>query len=426
MSFISRQFIDIRNGGVSVLLNKIVILSKLCAPFIRYLPALPVVIFIRLAAPLVVFRIQDMMGERIGHFAGNMEIYLCELDSGIGRPRNKLIIDIFSYISGPPCNKQLAKMWVDKIRIWPSWLMRPIYLLNCYIPGGSIHEIETSQEECDIYGLMTRYPAHLKFTSQEKENGKKFLQDIGVGNSPFVCLIVRDSAYLEKHLPRKSWYYHDYRDSDIQDYLLAAEELTKRGYFVIRMGSIVHSAMETDNPSIINYATNGMRSDFLDIYLGAKCKFCISTSTGFDAIPVIFRKPVAFVNMNPLGRLPTFVKGFVAISKRLYSNDSCKELTLSELFSIDGLSLCGRLDCYILNNIKLIQNTPEEIKDLVIEMDERLNGTWIPHKDDIMLQKKFWGTFPFDTLLKDGKPLHGKIRGYFSAKYLRDNREWLK
>ena len=35
------------------------------------------------------------------------------------------------------------------------------------------------------------------------------------------------------------------------------------------------------------------------------------------------------------------------------------------------------------------ENSPEEIKDLVVEMDERLNGTWKEKEQDLLLQKKF-------------------------------------
>ena len=45
---------------------------------------------------------------------------------------------------------------------------------------------------------------------------------------------------------------------------------------------------------IIGYAylQKNKRTEFMDIYLGANCEFCISTMCGFDAIPYIFRKPI--------------------------------------------------------------------------------------------------------------------------------------
>lgn len=72
------------------------------------------------------------------------------------------------------------------------------------------------------------------------------------------------------------------------------------------MGSAVSKVFKVDNPKIIDYATNGMRSDFMDIYLAAKCLFCISTGLGFDAVPTVFRRPVVYVNHTPVGYLHTF------------------------------------------------------------------------------------------------------------------------
>ena len=130
----------------------------------------------------------------------------------------------------------------------------------------------------------------------------------------FVCLIVRDSAYLDSQIPN-DWNYHNYRDSDIQNYVLAAEALAERGYFVIRMGAKVHAAMNSAHPKVIDYATNGMRSDFMDIYLGAKCHFAISTGSGWDSIPEIQRRPVVFVNYVPVGYLSTFRNLTISIVK---------------------------------------------------------------------------------------------------------------
>ena len=48
--------------------------------------------------------------------------------------------------------------------------------------------------------------------------------------------------------------------------------------------------------------------------------------------------------------------------------------------------------------IELIENTPEEICDVTIEMDERLNGTWKTTKEDEELQHRFWDLFGLDKI----------------------------
>ena len=102
-----------------------------------------------------------------------------------------------------------------------------------------------------------------------------------------------------------------------------------------------------------------------------------------------------------------------------------RELTLKEIFNGDA-GFCTSSSDYASEGIQLIENDPEEIRDLAIEMDERLRGTWQPQEDDEALQRKFWEIFPTDAKTADGKPLHGEIRSRFGASFLRNNRDWLQ
>jgi len=169
-----------------------------------------------------------------------------------------------------------------------------------------------------------------------------------------------------------------------------------------------------------------MRSDFMDIYLGKNCDFFISGCDGFFAVPLIFRRPIVSVNMVSLGYLYTPRSQHLAITKHHYSVAEKREMAMSEIFNHDvGFSL--RTSDYASKGVELIENTPEEIRDVVIEMIERLNGTWQPKEDDEALQRRFWEIFPTDAVeAYQGRPLHGEIRTRFGAAFLRNNREWLQ
>ena len=390
-----------------------------------YILAVPIIFILRLIRPWLIIRWGSLKSTRIGHFAGNPELYLCEQNAGINVPK-QCHVDLF-YLVEPICNQQLAKMWKRTLHVWPSWILAPISRVFRLILGGSVHEIsDNTQEDRDIHNLLDRFPPHLKFTAEEEALGQAGLRTMGISSeAQFVCLIVRDSAYLESH-QRGSWSYHSYRDSDIQNYVLAAEELADMGYFVIRMGAKVKTAMESTHPKVIDYAINGMRSDFMDIYLGAKCTFCISVGTGFDAVPQVFRRPIAYVNMVPLGYLNTFVSNVIGITKHHLMQLDERELTLSEIFS-QGAGFFTRTCDYEAKGIKLIENTAEEIRDVVVEIAERLNGSWQPHEDDEALQQRFWEVFPADALeVSNNRPLHGEIRARFGSQFLRNKPDWLQ
>jgi len=426
-TFIERQLLQIQQGGLAVLFRKMKRALQILLTLPLHILAVPVVLVIRLIRHWLLVRWSGLISVRIGHFAANTEMYLCEQDAGINVPK-KRHVDLFYMAYRPICNQQLATMWKRILRVWPSWILAPISRVNRLIPGGAVHEIgNNTQHDRDVHNLLDRFPPHLEFTSGEEARGEAGLHAMGISpDTSFICLIVRDSAYLDQQIFGGDFRYHNYRDCDIQNYILAAEELVARGYYVIRMGAKVREAMKTANPRIIDYATNGMRSDFMDIYLGAKCEFCISVGTGFDAVPYIFRRPVAYVNMVPLGYLFTFRPQFLGITKHHFAAAENRELALSEIFN-HGVGFCMHTSDYVSKGIELIENTSEEIRDVVIEMAERLNGTWQPHKDDKALQKRFWEIFPTDAVdARQRRPLHGEICARFGAHFLRNNRDFLR
>ena len=69
-------------------------------------------------------------------------------------------------------------------------------------------------------------------------------------------------------------------------------------------------------------------------------------------------------------------------------------------------------------NLELIENTPEEIHAVTIEMDERLKGTWQTTPEDKELQERFWALFGPDKLKSPDLRI--------GTKYLRENQELLK
>ena len=114
----------------------------------------------------------------------------------------------------------------------------------------------------------------------------------------------------------------------------------------------------------------------------------------------------------------------MGITKHHFSLPQERELTLREIFT-NGAGFYLRSSDYESKGIRHVENTAEEIRDIAVEMVQRLSGTWQPHEDDEALQRKFWEIFPTDAKSADGKPLHGEIRSRFGAAFLRNNRELL-
>lgn len=416
MEFVKRQHGQIREGGWPVFRRKLRSLGRKLLEVLVLPLALLAILVIRLIRPWVVVRLAIVESHRFGHFLLEPENYLCRLKEGINTP-DKPFIDLLCH-TYPISNRQLQHMWERVLIFMPSWLIEPLYRTNRFIPGYEFHQIKVHR---DINGLrlFERYPPHLVFLPEEDTRGKDGLRAIGIPDTArFVCLNVRDSAYLNQALPGYDWSYHDYRDSSIQSYILAAQELVKRGYYVVRMGAAVKHAMKASHPMIIDYATNGMRSDFMDIFLCAKCEFFISTGTGLDSAADVFRRPYMFVNYLPMEEIHFWRKDHVFVPKKLFLRAEERFMAFPEVFrSGTGRFTLGSQ--YEAMGIEPVENTPEEIAAVVLEMEGRLNGTWQTTEEDEILQRRFWEIFPKGEL-------HGEIKCRIGAQFLRQNKAWLE
>ena len=411
IAFIRDHANQIKRGGWPVLIRK---LRKLLV-MLLFLPlTLPAVLIVRALRPLVLIRLGPLKSEVIGVFAGATEMYLCWRDAGLDNPKT---FDIF-YHNRQPCNQQLKKMWDRRLHV--SRLAGPVDTLNRTLPGSKKHVITWPEYGVrDIDGLMLRTPVHLSFTPEEESLGREELRAMGIPEgAPFVCFYSHDSAYKEAVYPDRDLRPYDYRDSSIHNHVPAAEEMTRRGYYAIRMGAIVKELLQTTNPMIIDYATN-YRSDFMDIYLCAKCYFSIGDQCGFCLVPPIFRRPVATVNVIPVEGTHTWDPHNVFIPKKLWLGEESRFLTFCEIFD-RGVNAFYTTAQYEQIGIEPVENTAEEITALAVEMDERLKGTWQTTEEDEELQRRFWSLFRPSI-----KEQHGIIQSHIGAEFLRRNKELL-
>ena len=435
--YINKHFLQIKKGGVTVINKKLKSLFYLFLTSPFYILAILAVIILYLIRPWFLIRWHGFNSSRIGHFAIETELYCCMRDVGINIPSQRYI-DFFYLSRKYVCNRQLEKMWRRTLIILPRWLLIPLSRVNhffsFFIPSGKKHEVGyeigyTTTSHRDAHNLLEkRFGPHLNFTDDEEIKGKKILTEWGIPkDAKFVCLIVRDSSYLDrqKKYNLRDWSYHNYRDADIDNYVLAAEELARRGYYIFRMGAKVLKPLKSSNPKIIDYAVSGARSEFMDIYLGAKCNFCIETGLGFGQIPQIFGKPIVYTNYAYIGTIIAGNKKSLILLKHHVHKKNKKRLTISEIFSSNvAFFIVG--EEFEQNDVALEENSPEEIRDIVIEMDERLNENWKETREDLLLQKKFWSIFSNNIKkLNLEKPIHGKIKSKFGAKFLRENKNWI-
>jgi len=435
-TFIKKQINDIKIYGTKEFFRKFYLLIKFFSVVFMDIIAILPCLIIRLISPLVLIRIQRIPAGNFGDFALHPAMYYCKKKFKIDQPTKKHIDLVYIHYREKLYNKQLEKMWKRKFNFLSGYLLDPINRINRLIPGWEKHIIKSLHRHQRDVDLLYEKCRPLKFTDEEEVYGNKMLNKFGLKDKDkFVCLAVRDRAYQQKKIPttQRDWSYHDYRHTDVYKFYLAAEELTKRGYYVFRMGVCAEKSFGTNNPKIIDYANSNLRSDFMDIYLAAKCYFCVSSSSyGFSDLTNLFAKPI--VNMNlPFGEIATYSEKFLLIVKHHFLKKENRKLSLTEIFS-HGAAWINDTKVYKQKDIELIDNSEEEIRDVVVEMIENLEFKKKLDPEDEQLQESFKSLYAKNIKryeyqnesMKPGEIMHGTIRCRFGSKFLRENKAWLK
>ena len=331
-------------------------------------------------------KIYDLRMERIGQMAANQEEILCALDLGL-LPREFRV-----YVHRDhPSNKTLLDM---QKRVMPihNWLL-PLFDL-CQKMGGlgvSSKELTrlTGRDELQV---LDKTNPHLSFSEAELADAHRQCSELGIDpTKPIIPVLGRDTAYLS-HIGEPTD-MDSYRNVDINTYIPAMEYSADKGYQVVRMGSVVGKRLEADHPRIWDYSTSGKRTELLDIYFSATCRYFLTCGSGPDSIAAFcFHLPVLYANYLPLSYVPALTSKSLVILKKYWHIEEKRYLTLSEMLVGD------RPEMYLPSQLRPLgievhDNTPEELLQATRELDARIDGVWEETEEDKALQRDFWAIY---------------------------------
>jgi len=364
--------------------------------------------------PFVSIKLANTFSGRIGHFTVNTELALLEHASNQNIKRREIILWIqWHEVS----NSFLAEKWKERINAVPyPFLVSTWFIISKF--KLSKYTFSSSASDRDIFDLLPRFPPILSLTTTEIHRAQKVLVKMGVPmDSKWVCIHARDSAYLRSEYPLSDYSYHDFRDTDIEDYEPAMLALANLGYYVIRMGKFVEKGISVRHPMIFDYASSEYRQDFLDIYLAARCSFFVSSGSGIDGVATIFRRPQLFVNLA-LPLHPIINKHeHMFIYKHFFDVTSKQKLSLKELLA-RGISEIATSQGFVNAGIEMRSNSPMEILQAVLDMNKLLANCFKVEGDDLEHQRAFWGAFPRITRIHGEAPFRATIGPSFLQKNL--------
>lgn len=386
-------------------------LLRLARPVLFFVPKLIIKLIIR------IFNIRFLKNTnfpRIGHLCAEPDCYIKEGLLGL-HPK------YFTIAFAPEnsvANAHLLKYWSKYIqfitnpslcRIIKRFIVKPEieYDVQQYCVA-----INQTADAFKIQALWGDRPPLLTIKSEDVIRGEDCLKKMGLPPGLwFICVHSREGGYSPS-----DEHYHSFRNSEIENYFLAMNEIAKRGGWCIRMGDPSMKKLPAMN-NVIDYAHSVHRADWLDLYIAARCKFFLGNSSGAFGMASIFGVPVATVNMAPLSATLPYGIRDIGIPKLLREKSSGKMLTFREVLS-SPLGDARYAEIYEREGIELLDNTPEDVLDLTLEQLERVNGTIQYTDEDERLQQQFKslmhpGHYTYGSASRIGRGFLRKYRHLF-------------
>ena len=157
--------------------------------------------------------------------------------------------------------------------------------------------------------------------------------------------------------------------------MLAFEEITQRGGFIIRIGDASMQPLPAMPalPHVIDYAHHPLKSARLDVVLCAMARFILGNTSGVALVGSVFGTPCELTNMVPLAAIGVSPLD-LSIPKLHWSVLENRYLSFAEIFK-SKTSQFQYNNEFVQAGIRLDENTPEEIRDLTIEMLSCIDNT---------------------------------------------------
>jgi putative glycosyltransferase (TIGR04372 family) len=319
--------------------------------------------------------LDDFWSANIGHIA--MLDYVIKLGILEGRSRDDTILYI------PSRSRVANRFLLDQFRPHLRLVERPTDLPFCELAvkalrfdflaprlpdGTTVYIWELAADTYRRWHGEGRSPI-MNFPADTNEQGWRALRGAGIPpDAWFVALHVRAGTWKQHHLD-----LHRVLDANISSYLPAITEITRRGGWVIRIGDDSMEPLQP-MPNVLDYCHSDLRSDWMDGFLAARCRFMVGTSSGPAYIPSLYGVPSVLTNWWPPAQRPWHPSDLF-IPKMLRRIDDGRYLTLRETL-VEPFSYCHSVDYLAESEGVLVEdNDPDTIRAAVVEMLDELAGT---------------------------------------------------
>lgn len=296
------------------------------------------------------------------------------------------------------CQKSGTR-WSETPAFWHfSERIRTIKSNDGFIDGNRLFDEIFTEDNLD--SLNGNY---LNLSEEYSIKATRELEAYGLPKSAkFVALHIREGGPIG-----------DPRTQPISSFISAMNEITRNGYWVIRIGDQSMASLPSMH-MVIDLVPKKNSARELHAFVLARCEFYLGTASGPSWVPRIFGVPSLITNLNEVatqvGRAP---RGSIHIPKR-YINRKGETLTLSQMFS-QGLAFSSLMLHELKSKgLSLEPNSSEEILEATKEILESIMG-----------KKKAPSLF-IESINSIRSTYDSPTWGDFSESYLSNNLGWLE
>ena len=362
---------------------------------------------LKILALFINFKFCHIHTSRIGHQIFNFDFALLSVS------KNTLLLCSHDK---KVANNFILNFFKNQQQIFFFWIFKYFYFAIYHINPNSDLIVSWKQYQPN-FSFYLKIKSKIKTPEYSMEEIKEILLKYKI-KKDFVGLHARNNYYVEKYTPEDK-NVHDFRNFNFTDYNLVIEYLNNKNNSIIKLGE------DFPNEDLKLLGTKIFTSkDFksheeIDYFINTHSRYNVVSVSGIAGMSAMIRKKIVYVNFLPfnLDQLSWSSPGSLILPKKIFNIHEGRLLTFQESTKIK-FSVHQKIDPYKKNNLTVINNSPTEILDTIIEMEEKLLDNI--SDDSIRLNNLFWKSIT-DNNYEKINYLKNELKLSISTSFLKNN-----
>ncbi len=328
-----------------------------------------------------------------GHLAVDTGLYLQAQAIGV-RPKGRAVL-VFSRNRAP--NAFLLELWRSQFHLvthpllafllaplkWSRLTGTPMYLLRYKVfseRGKTLEYGPAIDEVVNRFEIANQGRPLLTIDKGTCERGRRVLKELGVPEDAWwVAFHARED--VNRSLGGSP------RNVDPLTFVAAAQAIIDRGGYVVRIGDPGMKPFPS-MAGLVDYAHSQAKSEWMDIFIIAKARFLVQSNSGPGSVAWAFGVPVAGTNWVPMSQ-GLLGQRDMRISKLIVGGSPPEVFSFDHVLGSDVLRDAHTGAGFLQAGVEWRDNSAKEIRELAIEMLDRLDGVAKYEPLDDRLQDRF-------------------------------------